>query len=65
VAVEVLRPSLRAQLAELRGVAEGELPPALLDIRDFLAAAHATFTLATTRHGKIAVHRLRVAVPHA
>jgi predicted nicotinamide N-methyase len=29
----VLRPSLRAQLAELRGVPERELPPALLDIR--------------------------------
>ena len=30
---KVLRPSLRAQLAELRGVPEGALPPALLDIR--------------------------------
>jgi predicted nicotinamide N-methyase len=37
---KVLRPSLRAQLAELRGVREGELPPALLDIRvDRIGAA--------------------------
>ena len=30
---KVLRPSLRAQLATLRGVPERELPPALLDVR--------------------------------
>jgi predicted nicotinamide N-methyase len=30
---KVLRPSLRSQLAALRGVPEGELPPALLDVR--------------------------------
>jgi hypothetical protein len=39
--------------------------PGRAGTRDFLAAARASFTLETTRHGKIAVHRLRVARPHA
>jgi len=39
--------------------------PGRAGTRDFLAAARASFTLTSTRHGKVAIHRLRVARPHA